>query len=133
VAGAYRYLQRAWRLVNRVQTLSVSGSDNMEHVKALRRTIHTGIQRVTHAFENDFAFNVAIAALMELSNALQSFEVKGEAGVAALREGAGVLVTMLAPFVPHFACECGQRLGVETPSILASWPRWMRRCWCPKK
>jgi len=118
VEGAYRFLGRVWRLLNRGIETDVSGGD----IRALRRTIHGTIQRVTHAFEHGFAFNVAIAALMELANALQSFVIADEAGEAAYREGLTALVTMLAPFVPHFACEAGERLGMDTMATLAPWP-----------
>jgi leucyl-tRNA synthetase len=96
---------------------------NDDGVKELRRTIHSTIGKVTHAFEHGFAFNVAIAALMELSNTLQAFEVKGAAGSAARLEGVEALVTMLAPFVPHFACECGERLGMPEMAVVTTWPQ----------
>jgi len=121
VEGAHRFLNRVWRLLDRVN-MDMTG-DNDDGVKELRRAIHSTIGKVTHAFEHGFAFNVAIAALMELSNMLQAFEVKGTAGVAALREGVEALVTMLAPFVPHFACECGERLGMAEMAVVATWPQ----------
>ena len=77
---------------------------------------------MTDAFEHGFAFNVAIAALMELANALAAFAPAGRRARAAYREGLEALVTMLAPFVPHFACECGERLGFETMAVLRDWP-----------
>jgi len=123
VEGAHRFLHRVWRLIDKVGAASAPASDDMEKVKALRRTVHATIRRVTHAFEHGFAFNVAIAALMELAGALQTFEVTGEAGLAALHEGAEALVKMLAPFVPHFACEAGERLGLSDMAVVAGWPR----------
>lgn len=122
VEGANRFLHRFWRLVDRVETLEVAGEDDAAAVKNLRRAVHQLIQRVTQAFEQGFAFNVAIAGLMELTNTLYAFEAKGEAGVAALREGAEAVVKMLAPFVPHFASECGERLGFAKPAVIAEWP-----------
>ena len=89
----------------------------------MRRAIHTHIQRVTHAFEQGFAFNVAIAAMMELSNALNAFDAHDEEGKTVFEEGANALITMLAPLVPHFACECGERLGFETVAVMSAWPK----------
>jgi len=120
VEGASRFLQRVWRLLEKVEAETADGGD--DDAAMLRRVIHATIQRVTHAFENGFAFNVAIAALMELANELQGFEPQGKKGEAALREGVEALVTMLAPFVPHFACECGERLGMERMAVVADWP-----------
>ncbi len=121
VEGAHRFLGRVWRLMGRGED-AVTGNDDAEACRAMRRVIHQSIARVTHAFEHGFAFNVAIAALMELSNHLQSFAATGEQGQAVLREGLEALVRMLAPFVPHIACECGQRIGMETMAVLAAWP-----------
>ncbi|PIP02831.1 MAG: leucine--tRNA ligase, partial [Zetaproteobacteria bacterium CG23_combo_of_CG06-09_8_20_14_all_54_7] len=121
VEGAHRFLKRVWRLLEKVDAAS-DGDDDAAAVKLMRRTIHTTIERVTHAFEHGFAFNVAIAAQMELANALQDFLPQGQSGKAAYREGVQVLATMLAPFVPHFACEMGERLGMEQVAVLAPWP-----------
>nr|WP_277816482.1 class I tRNA ligase family protein [Mariprofundus sp. KV] len=121
VEGGHRFLKRVWRLLEKLKEQH-DGEDDAAAVKALRFTIHSTIQRVTHAFEHGFAFNVAIAALMELSNALQAFEPKGEAGSAACREGIEVLATMLAPFVPHFACEIGEAIGMREMAIVSQWP-----------
>jgi len=124
VEGASRFLNRVWRTLDRVSEEETSGGDaeDQKAVDGLRYTVHTTIQRVTHAFEHGFAFNVAIAALMELSNALQAFESKGPAGNAAMREGATALATMLSPFVPHFASECFDRLGIAEHAVTADWP-----------
>jgi leucyl-tRNA synthetase len=121
VDGASRFLKRVWRLMESA-SIKPAGEDDAAAVKALRLTIHSTIQRVTHAFEHGFAFNVAIAALMEMTNALSAFEPKGEKGVVAVREGMEALAAMLAPFAPHFACELGERIGMEKMAVVADWP-----------
>jgi len=121
VDGASRFLKRAWRLLDSV-SIKPAGEDDADELKAVRLTIHSTIQRVTHAFEHGFAFNVAIAAMMEMTNALSAFEPKGEKGVAVVREGLEALAAMLAPFVPHFACEIGERIGMEKMAVVAEWP-----------
>jgi len=60
---------------------------------------------------------------MELANSLQSFVMADEPGEQAYREGLEALITMLSPFVPHFACEVGERLGMADMAILAAWPQ----------
>ena len=123
VEGANRFLLRFWRLLDRIDGLGEAGEgDDDAGVKNLRRAIHQTIGRVTHAFEQGFAFNVAIAALMELTNTLYAFDARGKSGHAALREGAEAVVKMLAPLVPHFACECGERLGFVDVAVIATWP-----------
>jgi leucyl-tRNA synthetase len=122
VEGAHRFLKRVWRLLERLEGESKDGEDETA-VRELRFIIHSTIGRVTHAFDHGFAFNVGIAALMELANALQAFEPSGESGVAAYREGMLVLARMLAPFVPHFACEIGDKLGMSEVAVIADWPQ----------
>ncbi len=122
VEGAHRFLNRVWRLLQRAGVEN-DGEDDEAAVKTMRRTIHATIKKVTHAFDHGFAFNVAIAALMELANSLQAYEHEGRTGYAAWCEGMQALVTMLAPFVPHFACEAGELLGMEGMAIVAVWPR----------
>jgi len=125
VEGASRFLNRVWLLLDKVgqyPTAFPSGSSYVKARKTLRRVIHTHIQRVTHAFEQGFSFNVAIASMMELSNALNAFEARDAEDAHVFDEGVSALVVMLAPLVPHFACECGDRLGMDSMAILAAWP-----------
>jgi len=121
VEGSYRFLGRIWRLMARFDEPQ-QGNDDDQDCRHMRRCIHHSIARVSHAFEHGFAFNVAIAALMELSNHLQSFAATGTQGRAVLHEGLSALVRMLAPFVPHIACECGERIGMKQIATLSPWP-----------
>jgi leucyl-tRNA synthetase len=73
-------------------------------------------KRVTEGLEA-LSYNTAIAALMELVNTLR------EANICE-RRIVRDLVVMLAPFAPHFAEECYQRLGGETTVFDADWPTW---------
>jgi len=121
VEGAHRFLGRVWRLLNKLE--DDSDGEDAAGVKAIRLAIHATINKVTHAFEHGFAFNVAIAALMELSNSLQAYEPTGATGKAAFREGMEAMAAMLAPFVPHFACELGERLGMQDIAVITDWPQ----------
>jgi leucyl-tRNA synthetase len=78
--------------------------------------LHQTKKRVTEGME-ELRYNTSIAALMELVNALRAENVCDK-GVA--RE----LVVMLAPFVPHFAEECWERLGHRESVFDARWPAW---------
>ncbi|MDQ6963180.1 MAG: leucine--tRNA ligase [Mariprofundaceae bacterium] len=120
VDGAYRFLKRVWRMLEKVEEPLVAGK---EDIKTLRRHIHLSIERVTHAFEHGYAFNVAIASLMELSNHLQAFQAVSQAGKDAWQEGMVALVRMLTPIVPHFSSECAQHLGLDGDAVLAEWPK----------
>jgi leucyl-tRNA synthetase len=78
--------------------------------------LHQTKKRVTEGLE-ELRYNTSIAALMELMNALRANNVCDK-GIA--RE----LVVMLAPFVPHFAEECWERLGHAESVFDAQWPAW---------
>ncbi len=73
------------------------------------------MKRVTEDIEQ-LHYNTAIAALMELVNALR------EPTPARDRALVEELVVMLAPFAPHFAEECWERLGHTASIFDASWP-----------
>jgi leucyl-tRNA synthetase len=62
-------------------------------------------------------YNTAIAALMEFVNAIKEAGCRDRALVRDL-------VIMLAPFAPHFAEECWERLGNPTTVFDAGWPAW---------
>jgi leucyl-tRNA synthetase len=64
---------------------------------------HQTKKKVTASLES-LSYNTAIAALMEFMNALR-------ASNCAEREIVKDMIVMLAPFAPHFAEECWERLG----------------------
>ncbi len=125
VEGAYRFLHRVWRLIDKADpgVRIRSGHEKTTRARELRRQIHGTIQRVTHAFEHGFAFNVAIAALMELSNNLHAFTPESDSDECVFLEGVEALVTMLTPFVPHFASECHERLRLPGMAVVSPWPQ----------
>jgi leucyl-tRNA synthetase len=96
--------------------------------KAFRRTIHETIQRVTHDLEDEFHFNTAVSAIMELVNALYAFEAASVDGMpraertALLREAAETIVLLLGPFCPHIAEEVWSLLGHEESVFRTPWP-----------
>ncbi len=130
VEGSYRFLNRVWKMVGEIAPLvlgagpvDVSALD--ESGAALRRTAHKTIKKVTEDIEDRFHFNTAIAAIMELVNAITSFEGKKDPGCApVLREAVESVVLLLAPFVPHIVEELWDGLGHAGGINAASWPAW---------
>ena len=86
---------------------------------------HQAIGAATDGIER-FQFNVAVARLYELANALGSYNVKdrGETASArwAQREAIETLVIMISPMMPHLAEEAWQTLGREGLAADAPWP-----------
>ncbi|KUK14163.1 MAG: Leucine--tRNA ligase [bacterium 42_11] len=128
VEGCHRFLNRVWKLVTeRVDELKRLSNDYLpiskiqdKRTRDLKRKIHKTIQKVTEDIKDRFHFNTAISALMELSNELCDFEVKGEEDLRVFKEGVEALIVMLYPFTPHICEELWQRLG--HPNSLAYHP-----------
>jgi len=100
-----------------------------EQGRAFRRTIHETIQRVTDDIEREFHFNTAIAAIMELVNALQAFEAASGDGAAAaadraalMREAVETTLHLLGPFCPHVTEELWEQLGHRESLFKQRWP-----------
>jgi len=64
-----------------------------------------------------------VAAVMELSNAVNRFEDDSAQGLAVQREAIEAMVLMLSPIVPHICHALWQRLGRQDPLIDQPWPR----------
>ncbi len=116
--GALKWLSRVWRLAGEVgMAPSVSESED----PPLRRTTHATIAEVTRLVESH-RFNVAIARLMELTNAIRKSVDAGHLGAPSVSEAMAALTTMLAVFAPYTAEESWARLG-HGPSVhQQSWP-----------
>ncbi len=121
VEGAYRFLGRLWRLVEKVsQDTCVKGKANSD--KALERKIHQTIEKVTRDIEGDFKFNTAISSVMELVNsAYLSLDKENSVSV---RDAAKTAVILLAPFIPHAAEELWQKLGQASSIFNCPWPEY---------
>ncbi len=121
VEGAYRFLGRLWRLVDKVSKASkVEGKAKSN--KDLERKIHQTIEKVTKDIEGDFKFNTAISSVMELVNA--AYLCFDKENSLLVKEAAKTAVILLAPFIPHIAEELWQRLG-NSPSIFNyPWPKY---------
>jgi leucyl-tRNA synthetase len=129
VEGAYRFLQRLWRLVNDAVEKSAGARDPGEmgsEALALRRASHRSVAAVTAAIDK-LRFNVAIANIYELANDLSAAlnaagPNPGPDTRFALREAAEMLTRISAPMVPHLAEECWVALGHETLLAEEAWP-----------
>ena len=128
VEGSYRFLNRVWRLVFEALPFTqgapaVDPERMTDEGKGLRRVVHKTIRKVTDDIEGRFHFNTAIAAIMEMVNALGAFEPKANPrNAAVLREALTSLVILLAPFVPHTAEELWEGLGQAGTLARTPWP-----------
>jgi len=131
VDGTFRFLNRVWRLVHdRLGLVKQSGAVKTELLTAeeknLRRVVHKTIKKVTEDIEERFHFNTAIAAVMELLNALQASDIKTAQSGPVMKEALESMVLLLAPFVPHITEELWQQLGNKTVVSETAWPEYDR-------
>ncbi len=118
VEGSYRFLQRVFRLVVRAWQ---HGHDEEAVARLMRMEART-IKKVTEDLGERRAFNTAVSALMEFTNALyQDIEAVPAAAQVRLLE---TLTTLLAPMAPHLAEELWSRLGHQTSVHAAAWPEY---------
>ena len=128
VEGMARFLKRFWREVTTHAAspehplVDPSALDTSQ--KAMRRQVHETIQKVSNDFGHRHAFNTAIAALMELLNALNKFTDQSGQGRAVRHEALEAMVLLLNPVVPHISHALWQALG-HAPCVLEEqpWPQ----------
>lgn len=138
LAGMYKFLNRLWRQV--YDLVGAAGEDTLyqaagkksakELAEELNRERHRLVGKVVEDVERN-NFNTAIAAIMELSNAVGNYlraasaeERAQDAELAAFdRELADVFVELMAPFTPHWSEELWHTpLGHDTSVHEQPWP-----------
>lgn len=128
VEGAYRFLNRVWRLILSFAEKIKAASDTYDiaaltpEEKELRRVLHVTIAKVTEDVKERFTFNTALSSIMELVNAFYGFQDATDVNPHLVRETALDLVKLLAPFAPHITEELWQRLGGEKSVHIQPWP-----------
>ncbi|HEX7111144.1 MAG TPA: leucine--tRNA ligase, partial [Mizugakiibacter sp.] len=115
VEGMARFLKRLWREVHAhvaagpAPALDAAALDARQ--RTMRRQLHETIQKVGDDIGRRHAFNTAIAALMELLNALGKFDDASAQGRAVRQEAFAAIVLLLNPITPHICHALWQALG----------------------
>ncbi len=127
VEGAHRFLKRLWRAVAEhvnagpVPQLEVAALDDAQC--ALRRQVHETIVKVGDDIGRRYTFNTAVAAVMELLNALTRSEPVGAQDRAVKQEGLEAIALLLAPMTPHICETLWRELGHGSSVMSVPWPR----------
>ncbi|MBT9538982.1 leucine--tRNA ligase [Thiobacillus sp.] len=129
VEGAHRFLRRLWKAghehLQAGAVAAYAGGELGDAAKALRRQLHQTIQKVSDDIERRKQFNTAIAAVMELMNALAKLEGDDATTRSVRQEVLEAAAALLAPMVPHIAEALYAELkpGAELrPGATMTWP-----------
>ena len=126
VEGAYRFLKRLWKAVEEHVAGGVvaacAGGELAPVLKALRLQLHQTIRKVTDDYSRRQQFNTAIAAVMELMNALAKLGDNSPPARSVAQEVLESAVLMLSPIVPHLCQTLWTELKPGLDLLDAAWP-----------
>ncbi len=127
VEGAFRFLKRLWKQVyEHLQQGVVAAQSNDELVselRSLRLQLHQTIVKVSDDLERRHTFNTAIAAVMELMNALGKSHGSSPAARSLMQEALESIVLLLSPIVPHICRALWRELKPGTELLDQPWPQ----------
>ena len=126
VPGTYRFLNRAWNLVQEFVNKNPNDSldVNEKTTQELLRLTHLTIKKVTRDIEDE-KFNTAVASMMEIVNGL--YKIKESHGIDTSDEwrfALESLIQILAPFAPHITEELWHEMGHDDTVHVGHWPKW---------
>jgi leucyl-tRNA synthetase len=126
VGGVHRFLSRLWTAAHEIGDAAPDSARDGQAGPLLRKA-HWAIDKVTRDMQTDFAFNTAIAAVMELTNEI--YRQRESAPPAEVRFAVATAGSLIFPFAPHLGSEVfemltGRRVWEEPwpeadPSLLA--------------
>ena len=140
LAGAYRFINRLYLLISstadfadknasKENNYGINLDARSEKDKEIQKKLHQTVKKVTDSVEDDFHFNTAIAAIMELLNDMTTYKQnvidKNDISSESKKVWHEVLekvILLIAPFAPHVADELWSDLGNTTLTFEEEWP-----------
>ena len=120
INGVARWMNRVWDLCRREPS---SSRGDVETMRGLRRKLHQTLRKVHNDLER-FKFNTAIAAMMELSNAMNQAWSEKSVDQETRSECVEKLLLMLASFAPHMTEELWEKTGHGYSIHQQAFPEW---------
>ena len=122
IEGISRFMYRVWSVVvDEAKPEFINAEPSADDVRDLERKLHQTIIKVTDDHEN-FRFNTAIAAMMELNNMLIKVKESAVVGSPIWNDAVRCLTLMMAPIFPHISEEMWHQLGNEGSVHVQTWP-----------
>jgi len=127
--GSYRFVNKIYRLVSNFLSdsqsydIAILDTDTLSKVqKNIRQKTHQTLGKITDDMSRRHSFNTAIAALMELSNALAKFTDTDEQSMAVRAESVDIILKCLSPITPHICHHLWRALDNKVAIINETWP-----------
>jgi leucyl-tRNA synthetase len=125
VQGAYRFIKRLWKAVHdhvtQGEAPALDKGALTEAQRAIRRQAHHTLAKITDDIGRRRTFNTAIAAAMELLNALAKHPQNSPQDRSVVHEALEIAVLGLSPIIPHVTHALWRALGHVTALIDESW------------
>jgi len=125
VQGAYRFIKRLWKAVHdHVSQGTPAALDTAalnDAQRGIRRQAHHTLAKITDDIGRRRTFNTAIAAAMEMLNALAKFPQSSPQDRSVMQEALEIAVLGLSPIIPHATHAMWRALGHETALIDEPW------------
>ena len=140
LAGAYRFINRLFLIISdsfefadknagKENNYRIDLSKRSEKDEEIQKKLHQTVKKVTESIEDDFHFNTAIAAVMELLNDMTTYkqEVIDKNDISTeskkiWKEVLDKVILLIAPFAPHIADELWEIIGNTTFTFEEEWP-----------
>ena len=123
VQGSFRFIRRLWKAVydqvnapppaDAITTTEFDKTKLNAAQKDMRRIAHSTLAKVTDDIGRRRSFNTAVAAVMELLNAIGKFDSTTLAGRVVAHEALEIAVMCLSPMIPHVTHQLWNELGHE--------------------
>lgn len=127
--GSHRFVNKVYRLaesyladVKQSTETKLTIDKLTKEQQQIRQKTHQTLAKITDDIKRRHSFNTAIAALMELTNALSKFKQTDEQSMAVRLESLGIILRALSPITPHLCHHLWQQLGNTTAIINEPWP-----------
>lgn len=124
IKATARYVERVERVIERaIEGMNHAGESMGGAEQELNYVLHRAIHGITQDVL-DFGFNTCVSKLMELTNALNRYDLEAPTKNGILvRQVTEDFVRLLAPFAPHLAEELWATLGHSNSVHSETWPQ----------
>lgn len=135
IEGSFRFLNRVWRLFVEIRPFimpvsacsSTADRAKTQGARDTRLKEHATVKKAGIDIGNKYQFNTAIAAVMELVNAIYLTKEElstSEDGKMVLSSAMATVLTLLSPITPHLCEELWEDLGHTQSIAKEPWPKW---------